>query len=369
MIPEAMNRLSSFERAAETYAVKSYTLPASIKKVLPQDDSPTALKHSRRNILFQSQVMKEAMQLAEKYAKSHASVLVTGESGTGKELFSRLIHERSPRSNEEFVAVNCAAISESLIESELFGHEKGAFTDAGNSKIGYFEAANGGTLLLDEITEIPLRIQAKLLRVLEEKEIHPVGSCKPRPINVRVIATSNRDVAEEVKVNRFRGDLYHRLNILDLKIPPLRERRTDIPVLASQFVRRFAQEFQCSVDRIDSESMKRLCEYAWPGNVRELRNVLERACVVASGTTVTPDLLPAQILNPTDESSAESIEGKTIAEIERMVIIKSLKKHAGNKRIAADELGVTARTLTNKLKLYQSDGTCDITFDDSQDSQ
>lgn len=306
-------------------------------------------------ILFQSKEMTRFVNLAKRYAASSASVLITGESGTGKELFSKLIHENSPRQKQNLVAVNCAAVSESLFESELFGHEKGAFTGACSRRIGYFEFADKGTLLLDEVTEIPLSIQAKLLRVLEERQVQRVGSSETRSIDVRILATSNRNLEEEVKAGRFRTDLYHRINTLELNIPSLRERVVDIPLLTHHFLRFFAYESETGMLNIDKQAMEALCRFDWPGNVRQLRNVIHRACVVASSGSIAVDDLPESI---TAESATQPVhlDGRkpmTLAEIEKRIITATLAKFDGSKKLASAELGVTARTLSNKLRQYQ----------------
>ena len=334
------------EQQPESGSLFSFVIPGEKKsKQLPASN--------QHKICFQSKEMTEFFRLAELYAKSSACVLITGESGTGKELFSRLIHDKSSRSEENFVAVNCAAIPEQLVESELFGHEKGAFTGALNRRVGYFQRAHGGTLLLDEISEIPIEMQAKLLRVIEEQELHPVGSEQAQPIDVRIIATANRDLPEEVAEGRFRHDLYHRLNVVELKIPPLRERVADIPLLVMHFVNIYKSESVQGIHKVCKQAIKRLCEYFWPGNVRELRNVVHRACILAVDGEINVGCLPAKITNPAPENDDCSIfDGMQLAEVERKLIIACLKKYNGSKKLAAAELGVTARTLSNKMKLY-----------------
>ena len=309
--------------------------------------------------MFQSQEMNALIKLATRYAGSSASVMIVGESGTGKELFSRLIHEKSDRQSQPFIAVNCAAIPETLLESELFGHERGAFTGATQKRIGYFEQADRGTLLLDEISEIPPTLQAKLLRVIEEQEIRPVGSEQTRRLDVRIVATSNRDLTTEVAASRFRGDLFHRLNVLEIRIPPLRDRVADIPTLVVHFVERFRNESDSGLKRITKEAMKRLVEYRWPGNVRELRNVIQRACIVTDDHEITAESLPDWTPPPTDNHSLDDLLGMKLADVERRLILASLEKFSGNKRAAAAELGVTARTLSNKLKQYQEEQDID----------
>ena len=307
-------------------------------------------------IAFQSKQMNKMVTLAGQFARSSASVLITGESGTGKELFSRLIHKKSGRPQDRFVAVNCAAIPEQLIESEIFGHERGAFTGAVQKRSGYFERADEGTLLLDEISEIPLALQAKLLRVIEEQEYQSVGGDQARQIDVRILATSNRDLKHEVNEGRFRADLYHRLNVLDLRIPPLRERKPDIPLLVMYFVEMFRHESKHGVDRVTKEAMQQLCDYGWPGNVRELRNVIHRACILTTNSEITPASLPDLDDASDNGDDPASLMGLPLADVERRLIISCLQKFSGNKKSAAAELGVTARTLSNKIKQYREEG-------------
>lgn len=332
--------------------------------VIPFDDQvapKNAAEKNKREIAFQSKQMSQLIKLAARYAMSSASVLVTGESGTGKELFSRMLHEKSNRSDGPFLALNCAAVPELLMESVVFGHERGAFTGAVQKQVGYFERANRGTLLLDEISEIPLTLQAKLLRVLEEQEVQPVGGTRVRPVDVRVIATSNRDLRREVAEGRFREDLYYRLNVLDLTIPPLRKRVTDIPLLTMHFLEMYRNESTHGIRRVTKEAMQSLCRYRWPGNVRELRNVIHRACVIALGGEIDQADLPCFETDPEEDAQAgfadnlDALHGMTLADVERKMIVSSLQKFDGNKKHAAEELGVTARTLSNKLKQYREE--------------
>ena len=341
----------------------------------PVKDSPNESPAKKKQIAYQSKQMNELIRLATRYAASSASVMVTGESGTGKELFSRLLHDKSRRSDQKFVAFNCAAVPESLMESEIFGHERGAFTGAVQRRVGYFEKANHGTLLLDEISEIPATLQAKLLRVLEEQEVQPLGADRPRSIDVRIVATSNRDLKTEVAKGNFRADLFHRLNVLDLRIPPLRERVTDIPLLALHFVEMFRGESGHQVMHVTKEAMRSLCSHRWPGNVRELRNVIHRACVVAKSNEICLDALPQFETSDSDDchespgqdfstgmtglsehETFDSLAGLTLAEVERRLILMCLRKFDGNKKSAAAQLGVTARTLSNKIKQYRENG-------------
>lgn len=315
-----------------------------------------------RRITFQSKAMNGLVQLATRFAKSSASVMIVGESGTGKELFSQLIHQKSHRRNQPLVAVNCAAIPEGLLESEMFGHERGAFTGASQRRVGHFELADQGTILLDEISEIPLAMQAKLLRVIEEQEVLSVGSDQPRRIDVRVIATSNRDLQAEVDAGNFRSDLYHRLNVLEINLPPLRDRKSDIPLLVMHFVRMFRHESMNGVQGVTREAMHQLCHYHWPGNVRQLRNAVHRACVVSTSGEIDVHALPQWRSSPKKLEATGDLTGVPLAEVERLLILQSLKKFGGNKTLAANELGVTARTLSNKLKLY-AEATSEVVKD------
>ncbi len=351
MLPELNNRIDELSASSDAVSAFSVVFPGTDSVKTSAAPNPAS---RARNISFQSKIMSEFFELAKLYAKSSATVLVTGESGSGKELFSRLIHQQSGRSEERFVAVNCAAVSESLIESEFFGHEKGAFTGASVGRVGYFEQAQGGTILLDEISEIPLAMQAKLLRVIEEQEVQPVGSNVPRPIDVRIVATTNRDLAVEVAEGRFRDDLFHRLNVLELDLPPLRDRVSDIPLLVMHFVNLFQSESRTGTLQVDKEAMQWMCDYHWPGNVRELRNVIHRACVIAVDGKIGMNCL-AKKNYLAKENDVDGLAGLTLAEVERRLILSSLSKFQGNKRLAAEELGVTARTLSNKLKVYSEE--------------
>jgi DNA-binding NtrC family response regulator len=354
MISELNNRITGLCQDDGTPSVCSFVVTDLKKR--KQISTASTSKPVDRQISFQSDLMVSFVELAQTYAQSSAAVIVAGESGTGKELFSRFIHQQSDRSAESFVAVNCAALSESLIESEFFGHEKGAFTGAETTHVGHFERASGGTILLDEISEIPLSIQAKLLRVIEEQEVLSVGGNRPRPIDVRIIATTNRDLKQEVAENRFRADLYHRLNVLELNLPPLRDRVADIPLLVMNFVSKFQGESKVGSLKVDSDAMRQICDYHWPGNVRQLRNVIHRACVVCSNDSIGVSALPTILVEPAEEATANSFFGMKLADVERRLILAAIQKYEGNKRQAADELGVTARTLSNKLRIYSQLG-------------
>jgi DNA-binding NtrC family response regulator len=301
------------------------------------------------------------MKLAKRVANSSASVLLTGESGTGKELFAQLIHHSSQRLGEEFVRVNCAALPANLIESELFGHEKGSFTDAVQARTGRFELANKGTLLLDEVTEIPLTTQAKLLRVLEESEFERVGSNQPIQTDVRIVATSNRDLLHEVEKGNFRLDLFHRLNVVQIEIPSLRDRLIDVPLLAMHFVNRFQEESEIRIQGFTAAAMQALSQHDWPGNVRELRNLIHRACILTTQPLIDVDCLGplgAHSLTRKPVAMPDQWLHTKLADIEKQIILAACQKY-GNKRVVAEKLGVSTRTLTNKLKIYreQSEGS------------
>ncbi len=284
-----------------------------------------------------------------------APVLVTGESGTGKELFSQLIHDASSRSAGPMIRVNCAALSETLIESELFGHERGSFTDAVAARQGRFELATDGTLLLDEISEIPIKTQAKLLRVLESDQFERVGGSKPIQQNARIVAASNRELAQQIKEGGFRLDLYHRINVVQIAIPALRDRCEDIPVLAMHFVERFRNENSIHIEGFEPAAMKRLASHCWPGNVRELRNVVHRACILCDSPLIGEEFIDfSQELTEPDKPSnlPEHWLHTDLADVEKEIIVAALNKY-GNQRIVAEKLGVSPRTLTNKIRQYR----------------
>lgn len=307
-------------------------------------------------ILGKSPKMRQAFDLIEQVAPSRSTVLITGESGTGKELIARAIHAHSPRAEKNFVAVNCAAISGELLESELFGHEKGAFTGAVSSKIGKFEYAHEGTVFLDEIGEMDPKLQAKLLRVLQENEIDRVGGTKPIPVDVRVIASTNRSLRDRIKSGDFREDLFYRLNVVNITFPPLRERKEDIPLLAQGFLARYAEQNGRKIEGISPDALEILMKFNWPGNVRELENVIERATVLCRGSLITPDCLPEEILSPEVRPGLDIHVGMTTLEAERMLILETLKAHDWNRTRAAELLGISIRTLRNKLNEYREEG-------------
>jgi DNA-binding NtrC family response regulator len=309
-------------------------------------------EYSFHQILGKSKVMREVFDLIRRVAGSQANVLITGESGTGKELVAKAIHFNSDRRDGPFVPVNCAAIPDTLLESELFGHIRGAFTDARGDKRGLFEEAHGGTLFLDEISELPIMLQPKLLRAIQEKEIRRVGSTKAIAVDVRIIAATNRALAEEVKAKRFREDLYYRLNVIEIRMPPLRERREDIPLLVDAFIKKFAMASQKAVTGVTEEALSLLMDYPWPGNVRELENAVERAVTLARGDKVRPEDLPPAVLSGRgDKPALEEAVEKTLPleAVEQEYILRILDKTGGNKCQAAQILGIDRKTLYRKL--------------------
>jgi transcriptional regulator with PAS, ATPase and Fis domain len=296
--------------------------------------------------------MERIYKLIEKSAQRDHPVLILGESGTGKELVARSIHYSGPRRDKPFVPVECSGLVPTLIESELFGHTRGAFTGALQSKQGLMESANGGTLFLDEIGEMSLEMQAKLLRALQQKEIKPVGSNDRRPINVRIVAATNRDLEQAIKNGTFRQDLYFRLNVVPIKLPPLRERKSDISLLVTAFLEKFSN--QCERPReLTEDAMRSLMAYDWPGNVRELENTIERAVALGSGPFVCVHDLPSNLQYPTSERAPNKEEMLPLDELERRAILSMLHQTGGDKQAAARALGIGKTTLYRKLKQYQ----------------
>ncbi len=316
-----------------------------------------AAGHDADELIGSHPSIVEVVETVRRAAQSKATVLIQGESGTGKELIARLVHCAGPRRDNPFIAVNCAALSESLLESELFGHERGAFTGAIARREGRFELAHGGTLLLDEISEIPPALQAKLLRAIEEEEFERVGGTRTIQVDVRVVCTTNRDLGREVAEGRFREDLFYRLNVVPVVLPPLRERRDDIPALAQYFLRRFVRECDSPARRIGKAAMDMLRRAPWPGNIRELRNAVHRAVVLATGEEITPGDLPADLTTVrTRRRGSGIVVGQSIDEMERELILRTLESTGWNKTEAARILEVTPRTLRNKLGRYREEG-------------
>ena len=351
---------------------------AGAKEYIPLPPDPeliaavlAAVTNDHRELVWRDDAMAQVMKLAQQIATSEASVLITGESGTGKEVLARYVHSRSSRAKKAFISVNCAAIPENLLESELFGHEKGAFTGALARRIGKFEEANGGTLLLDEISEMDVRLQAKLLRAIQERLIDRVGGTRPVPVDIRIIATSHRNLSEAVRAGTFREDLLFRLNVVNLKLPPLRDRPADIAELALHFIKKYADANGLPVRPLSQEARHALVTSRWPGNVRELENTLHRAVLLSHGAEIgvdgilTPDGLPLErgAVQPAVAHAAQAAEqvtrglvGRTVAEVERDLILETLKHCLGNRTHASNILGISIRTLRNKLNEYAADG-------------
>jgi Nif-specific regulatory protein len=312
--------------------------------------------------------MQQVLAQLDKVVDTRVTVLVEGETGTGKELFASAIHYRSQRRDKLFVAQNCAAFPENLLESELFGHKRGAFTGATEEKKGLFEVADGGTLFLDEVGEMPLSLQAKLLRVLQEGEVRPIGGSTTRKVNVRIVAATNRNLEKEVAEGRFREDLYYRLKVFPLRVPPLRERREDISALAAHFLERYTHEFGREIAGFTQAAIERLCAYDWPGNVRELENEVQRAVIQAEGESfIGPELLSQRVLaadgadgagaattaaGATEAPTGSETLRETMARFEKKILIQALAAHGNNKTSAAKTLGITREGLHKKLKSF-----------------
>ncbi len=348
---------------------------AGAKEYIPLPPDPEmiaavleAVATDRAAFVWRDPSMERVVKLAEQVARSEASVLITGESGTGKEVLARHVHQKSNRAGKPFVSVNCAAIPEALLESELFGHEKGAFTGAVARRIGRFEEANGGTLLLDEISEMDVRLQSKLLRALQERVIDRVGGTAPVRVDIRVLATSNRNLVEEVRKGTFREDLFYRLNVVSLRLPPLRERPADILELADHFARKYAAVNGIPVRPLSAEARALVLKNPWRGNVRELENTLHRAVLLASGDAIGPEAIlspegttiapegPAARAAQAAEAATRGLVGRTVAQVECDLILDTLDHCLGNRTHAAKILGISIRTLRNKLNEYVSAG-------------
>lgn len=373
-VKEALH-LWELQQASATASLDLKVAPGMVEKAVAKKTGQLKKAHHFDRIAHaHASPLSEAIDLARKASAFDISVLITGESGTGKELMARFIHNKSPRAKNRFVAVNCAAIPENLLESELFGHEKGAFTGAVARRIGKFEEATGGTLLLDEISEMDIRLQAKLLRAIQEKEIDRVGGNNPVKIDVRIVATSNRNLEDYVRQGGFREDLYYRLNVVNLALPALRERPLDISLLADHFAKKYAAINAVPVRVISAEARQMLIRHIWRGNVRELENTIHRAVLLATGPDIGADaiiLSGGQVGGPQDPVVAQAataaaavisgatksgLVGKTVAEVERDLIIDTLGHCLGNRTHAANILGISIRTLRNKLKQYSEEG-------------
>lgn len=354
-------------------------IQAGAKEYIPLPPDPEliaavleAVAAETHALVYRDESMAEVIRLADQIAASDASILITGESGTGKEVMARYVHQKSARSAKPFISVNCAAIPENLLESELFGHEKGAFTGAVARRIGKFEEATGGTLLLDEISEMDARLQAKLLRAIQERVIDRVGGAAPVKVDIRIIATSNRNLQVAVQEGSFREDLLYRLNVVNLKIPSLRERPADVLELADHFAKKYSQANGMPRKGISGDARKQLLANRWPGNVRELENTIHRAVLLASGVEIdadairSPDGAPVSAQPGVHDSAAYAAQaaeavnrtqvGMTVAEVERDLILDTLDHCLGNRTHAANILGISIRTLRNKLKLYTQEG-------------
>jgi DNA-binding NtrC family response regulator len=330
-----------------------------------------AITEETQSLIFASAAMSKVIAMADQIAPSDASVMITGESGTGKEVIARYIHKKSKRASGTMISVNCAAIPENLLESELFGYEKGAFTGAVARRIGKFEEADGGTILLDEISEMDLRLQSKLLRVLQEREVDRIGGSKPVKVNIRVLATSNRDMQDVVKKGTFREDLYFRLNVIPLNIPSLRERKEDIQPLAEYFIEKYSKANGIPARKLSDSAINKLTQYAWQGNVRELENTMHRSVLLANGATIEPDAIflqgvpeqavasgggQSRTMAAPSANNTGGLVGRTVDSVEQELILDTLNHCLGNRTHAANILGISIRTLRNKLKQYSEQG-------------
>ena len=359
-------------------AVKAIKSGAKEYIPLPPDEELIAavleaITEETQSVIYASGAMAKTIAMADQIAPSDASIMITGESGTGKEVIARYIHKKSKRSGNTMISVNCAAIPENLLEAELFGHEKGAFTGAVARRIGKFEEADGGTILLDEISEMDLRLQSKLLRVLQEREVDRIGSSKPVKVNIRVLATSNRNMQDEVKKGTFREDLYFRLNVITVDMPSLRDRREDIKPLAEHFIEKYSKANGVPLKKLSDAALAKLTAYHWPGNVRELENSMHRSVLLATGANIEVDnILLQSAPEPVEAKNAASatgqmakpasgntsgLVGRTVDSVEQELILDTLNYCLGNRTHAANILGISIRTLRNKLKQYSDLGT------------
>lgn len=364
-------------QAIKAGAKEYLPLPADNKLIAAVFEAVT---EETTSVVYRDPVMVRTMAMAEQIAGSDATILVTGESGTGKEVMARHIHAKSKRASQKFVSINCAAIPEHLLESELFGHEKGAFTGAVARRVGKFEEADGGTLLLDEISEMHISLQSKLLRAIQERVIDRVGGTTPVKVNIRLIATSNRNMEDAVRAGQFREDLYFRLNVVNIRLPSLRERPNDIELLANHFIKKYSESNDIPARKLADDARQKLIGHVWRGNVRELENTMHRAVLMAQGPAISAEAIilnmatpsygavavdnalasniPAKVVNATVGSSGAEppMVGRTVADVERDLIIQTLHHCLGNRTHAANILGISIRTLRNKLKLYSDSG-------------
>lgn len=356
--------IAALRKGASDYILKPIEfdeLVPKIKRLLELRRSAMEVQYLRRELhrdydfsklVGKSDEMKAVFNIIQKVAGTDSNVLITGKSGTGKELVARAIHFNSQRKDKPFIAVNAGAIPENLIESELFGHKKGSFTGAVADKLGYFKAADGGSLLLDEISEMPLQLQVKLLRAIEQREIAPVGVTQPVPIDVRILASTNRNLKEEVDGGRFRQDLYYRLNVVEVHLPSLADRKDDIPLLVEHFVEKYRKEMRKDIKGVSNDVMRLLVQFSWKGEIRELENIVERAVIFAAGDTITledlPDLMrrDSGITVTADKPSLEA----ALKDFERMYILATLRKHKFDKEKTAADLSVSLPTLYRRIK-------------------
>ena len=360
--------VEAMKMGAEDYMLKPF-MPDQVETVLDKLRNKQNLLSENRylrseldqrcgfgEIVGDSPAMREIFTLISKVAKSRATVLIQGESGTGKELIARAIHYNSSRSDNPFIKINCAALPEGLLESELFGHEKGAFTGAVEKRQGRFELANSGTLLLDEISEISSALQAKLLRALQEREFERVGGMKSIKVDVRLISTTNRKLLDEVNNGAFREDLFYRLNVVPIYLPPLRERKQDVQLLAKHFLKKYCKENGRPQMDISKESVKRMMDYNWPGNIRELENLIERAVVIGDGESIQPEHLSLGMTQTPRRNAGNAgvSVGHSLKEMERDLILETLKSQGGNRTRTAEMLQISIRTLRNKLHEYNA---------------
>ncbi len=379
LLTEAGSVETAKRAVKEEYAYHYFELPVDTDKLRVVLDRAVELRAARREnellrrelqdrgafgeLIGSSAAMREIYSLVEQIAPSSASVLITGESGTGKELVARTIHQLSPRHDRSFVGINCSAIPESLMESELFGHEKGAFTGAASRRAGCFELAEGGTLLLDEISEMPAMLQAKLLRVIEERAVRRLGSRKEIEVDVRILAATNQDPQDAIAKGTLREDLLYRLNVFRIQLPALKERKEDLPLLAQYLVTKLAEKHARPARFLSAAAMAALQFHAWPGNVRELRNVIERAVIICSGEQIERHHFAPYPIDQRERLRNEDTitfpVGTPIEEVERQMIVRTLKKTKNNKTRAAELLGISLKTLHNKLNLYRERGQLD----------
>jgi two-component system response regulator AtoC len=365
------NAVEAMKLGAFDYLVKPFS-PDEIELVVNRAGEYISLRSENRRLRAEvnekyrslvgaSRKMTNIVELIKNVAPSRSTVMISGESGTGKELIARAIHFNSDRADQPFIKLNCPALPEGLVESELFGHEKGAFTGATRQTRGRFELADGGTLLLDEISEIPITLQGKLLRVLQEREFERVGSGNPIQVDVRIIATTNRNIKKEIADGNFREDLFYRLNVIPIDVPPLRERLDDIPLLLDYFMEKYCAETGKNIKGLDDSAMRLFMKYHWPGNVRELENFVERAVVISQNDVLSAKDFPQSlVLGKIDDDGGDFQVGMTVHDAEKLLILRTLETQNGNRTRAADILGINPRTLRNKLNEYGIKDTGDL---------